>query len=85
MAPLSTGQSSTENKRLPPRKEVRGLCTRPFRDNLVGVRKGKASLLKISQYLERILNLELLIEGEGKDRVSLEADLFVDPATVLCS
>ena len=60
---------------------ISGLLAVPFRfrDNIVGVRQCKTSLETVKKRFEKILCLQLHIEGEGQVWTSLEAKLMLHP------
>ena len=61
--------------------KIPGLLVQPFRfrDNIVGVRHCKTSLDTLQRHFERLLGLQLQIEGEGTRWTSLEAKLVLEP------
>ena len=61
--------------------KIPGLLVQPFRfrDNIVGVRHCKTSLDTLQRHFERLLGLQLQIEGEGTNWTSLEAKLVLEP------
>ena len=52
-------------------------------EDIVSFRRGKTSLEMIKKWYEKMLLPDLQIEGEGDDRISLEATLPMDPKTHL--
>ena len=56
------------------RRVALSLHCRPyrFRDNMVGIRSGKSSIQSVCQYFQRVLGVELQVEGEGKTWTNLE-------------
>ena len=60
---------------------IPGLLAQPFRfrDNIVGVRQCKVSVEALQKRFEKILGLQLQIEGEGQVWTSLEAKLMLRP------
>ena len=61
------------------RRVALSLHCRPyrFRDNMVGVRSGKSSIQSVCQYFQRVLGVELQVEGEGKTWTNLEGCMSV--------
>ena len=64
-----------------------GLTLSPFRyvDKIMGVRHGCTSLKKIQQLFQKLLGVQLQIEGEGQRWTSLNATLSFSPDTGLIS
>ena len=52
-----------------------------FRDNLVGVARGRPKLPKVQALFERIYGLKLQEEGHGLNLQTLESHLTIDPHT----
>ena len=54
-----------------------GLTLSPFRyvDNIMGVRHGRTSLKTIQKFFQKLLGVQLQIEGEGQRWTSLNAAL----------
>ena len=44
-----------------------------FRNNMVGIRSGRSSIESVRLYFERVLDVELQVEGEGREWTDLEA------------
>ena len=61
------------------RRVALSLHCRPyrFRDNMVGIRSGKSSIQSVCQYFQRVLGVELQVEGEGKTWTNLEGCMSV--------
>ena len=44
-----------------------------FKDNMAGVRSGKSSVESVRKYFQRVLGVELQVEGEGREWTNLQA------------
>ena len=73
-------QASQQAKFLPPKTLV--LHPYRFRDNIVGVIKGKIGLQRVQRWFEFLYCLDLQIEGEGLVLPSLEASISLHDGKV---
>ena len=53
-----------------------------FRDNMVGVRSGKSTIESVRLYFQKVLGVELQVEGEGFEWTNLEACMRVQAGKI---
>ena len=73
-------QKQQQAKFLPPHSLI--LNPYRFRDNIVGVLRGKIGLARVQRWFEHIYGLDLQVEGEGVVLPSLEATLSLHEGKV---